>query len=117
MCIRDSPGGGDKERYYTVNDIISNSPEMIKIKDSISQVAQTDSSVLIYGETGTGKEMIAQAIHSASKRTKKKFVVQNCAAIPATLLEGILFGTVRGDVYKRQQVRREKKWVWIWESS
>ena len=88
--------GGDKERYYTVNDIISNSPEMIKIKDSISQVAQTDSSVLIYGETGTGKEMIAQAIHSASKRTKKKFVVQNCAAIPATLLEGILFGTVRG---------------------
>ena len=69
---------------------------MIKIKDSISQVAQTDSSVLIYGETGTGKEMIAQAIHSASKRTKKKFVVQNCAAIPATLLEGILFGTVRG---------------------
>lgn len=90
------PGGGDKERYYTVNDIISNSPEMIKIKDSISQVAQTDSSVLIYGETGTGKEMIAQAIHSASKRTKKKFVVQNCAAIPATLLEGILFGTVRG---------------------
>ena len=79
-----------------MNDIISNSPEMIKIKDSISQVAQTDSSVLIYGETGTGKEMIAQAIHSASKRTKKKFVVQNCAAIPATLLEVILFGTVRG---------------------
>ena len=89
-----------KERYYTVNDIISNSPEMIKIKDSISQVAQTDSSVLIYGETGTGKEMIAQAIHSASKRTKKKFVVQNCAAIPATLLEGILFGTVRGGLYR-----------------
>ena len=90
------PGSGDKEKYYTVKDIISNAPDVIKIKDSISQVAQTDSSVLIYGETGTGKEMIAQAIHSASKRTNKKFVVQNCAAIPATLLEGILFGTVKG---------------------
>ena len=89
-------GSGDKERYYSVNDIISNTPEMIRIKDMISQVAQTDSSVLIYGETGTGKEMIAQAIHTSSNRNKKRFVVQNCAAIPATLLEGILFGTVKG---------------------
>ena len=89
-------GNGDKERYYSVNDIISNTPEMIRIKDMISQVAQTDSSVLIYGETGTGKEMIAQAIHTSSNRNNKNFVVQNCAAIPATLLEGILFGTVKG---------------------
>ncbi|MBS5334060.1 MAG: sigma 54-interacting transcriptional regulator, partial [Anaerovoracaceae bacterium] len=89
-------GNGDKTRYYSVNDIISNTPEMIRIKDMISQVAQTDSSVLIYGETGTGKEMIAQAIHTSSNRNNKNFVVQNCAAIPATLLEGILFGTVKG---------------------
>ncbi len=89
-------GNGDKERYYSVNDIISNTPEMIRIKDMISQVAQTDSSVLIYGETGTGKEMIAQAIHTSSNRNNKNFVIQNCAAIPATLLEGILFGTVKG---------------------
>lgn len=89
-------GNRDKNRYYSVNDIISNTPEMIRIKDMISQVAQTDSSVLIYGETGTGKEMIAQAIHTSSNRNNKNFVVQNCAAIPATLLEGILFGTVKG---------------------
>ena len=76
-------GNRDKNRYYSVNDIIS-------------QVAQTDSSVLIYGETGTGKEMIAQAIHTSSNRNNKNFVIQNCAAIPATLLEGILFGTVKG---------------------
>ncbi len=89
-------GNRDKNRYYSVNDIISNTPEMIRIKDMISQVAQTDSSVLIYGETGTGKEMIAQAIHTSSNRNNKNFVIQNCAAIPATLLEGILFGTVKG---------------------
>ncbi len=86
----------DGEKYYTVKDIITLSPDVIKIKDLIPQVAQTDSSVLIYGETGTGKDMIAQAIHSASNRCSRRFVALNCAAIPASLLEGILFGTKRG---------------------
>lgn len=71
----------DGEKYYTVKDIITLSPDVIKIKDLIPQVAQTDSSVLIYGETGTGKDMIAQAIHSASNRCSRRFVALNCAAI------------------------------------
>lgn len=66
------------------------------LKERIAMVADTDSSVLIYGETGTGKEMVAQSIHTSSKRRGHKFISQNCAAIPANLLEGILFGTVKG---------------------
>lgn len=59
-------------------------------------ISMTDSTVLIYGETGTGKELVAQAIHSGSARRGKSFVSQNCAAIPQNLLESILFGTVKG---------------------
>jgi arginine utilization regulatory protein len=83
-------------KLYTIDDIITNSSSMIKIKDKILKIAKTDSSVLIQGETGTGKELVAQAIHSHSNRYLKPFVSQNCAAIPSTLLESILFGTVKG---------------------
>ena len=88
--------GAQSERLYTVDDIITCSPQMKEIKEKISRVAATDSSVLIYGKTGTGKELVAQSIHTAGHRKKNHFVSQNCAAIPETLLEGILFGTVRG---------------------
>ncbi|MGF6376732.1 arginine utilization regulatory protein [Clostridiales Family XIII bacterium PM5-7] len=81
---------------YTIDDIITNSQKMELIKERIPMIANTDSSVLIYGETGTGKELVAQSIHSSSKRKKKRFVSQNCAAIPANLLESILFGTTKG---------------------
>lgn len=81
---------------YSVDDIITHSREMEMLKERIVMVADTDSSVLIYGETGTGKEMVAQSIHTSSKRRGHKFISQNCAAIPANLLEGILFGTVKG---------------------
>lgn len=85
-----------RNELYKTNDIITVSPAMEEIKKTISKVARTDSSVLIYGKTGTGKEMVAEAIHRESKRSKKKFVVQNCAAIPEHLLESILFGSIRG---------------------
>ena len=81
---------------YTVDDIITVSPQMEEIKQRIPLIADTDSSVLIYGETGTGKELVAESIHTASKRAGKRFVSQNCAAIPGNLLESILFGTKKG---------------------
>ena len=84
------------QKLFTIDDIITQDPVMIELKQNISHVAMTNSSVLIYGETGTGKELVAQSIHSASRRSGKPFVVQNCAAIPNTLLESLLFGTVKG---------------------
>ena len=81
---------------YTVDDIITMSPQMEDIKQRIPLIADTDSSVLIYGETGTGKELVAESIHTASKRAGRRFVAQNCAAIPGNLLESILFGTKKG---------------------
>ena len=68
---------------YTVDDIITHSREMEMLKERIPMVADTDSTVLIYGETGTGKEMVAQSIHTSSRRRGHKFISQNCAAIPA----------------------------------
>lgn len=83
-------------QLYTVDDIITCAPQMKEIKERIKRIAETDSTVLIYGQTGTGKELIAQSIHTAGKRRAKRFVSQNCAAIPETLLESILFGTTKG---------------------
>ena len=60
------------------------------------QAAKSDSSVMIYGETGTGKELIAQSLHNASKRANGPFLAINCAALPEPLLESLLFGTERG---------------------
>ncbi|SDY58463.1 sigma-54 interaction domain-containing protein [Tindallia californiensis] len=81
---------------YTFDDIIGESPEIIKLKHQSMKAAATHSSVIVYGNTGTGKELIVQAIHNASERRKKPFIAQNCAAIPVALLESILFGTVKG---------------------
>ena len=85
-----------KKSLYTLDDIITNSRSMEQIKEKIPMIADTDSSVLIYGETGTGKELVAQSIHTCSSRRSKRFVSQNCAAIPGNLLESILFGTTKG---------------------
>lgn len=81
---------------YSVGDIVSESEAMEVLKRRIEKVADTDSTVLIYGETGTGKELVAESIHSSGKRRHKPFVSQNCAAIPPNLLESILFGTEKG---------------------
>ncbi len=81
---------------FTVDDIITCSPEMELVKSKIRKVAKTDSSILLYGKTGSGKGMAAEAIHAGSRRSGHRFVTQNCAAIPASLMESILFGTIRG---------------------
>src|ERR1700678_3745159 len=77
-------------------DLIGCSAKFQALVDQINMVAPVDSAVLVQGETGTGKEVVAQAIHEASLRSKNRFVAVNCAAIPAALLESELFGHERG---------------------
>lgn len=84
------------KKLYTLNDIITNDHKVIDIKNKIRRIAVNNSSVLLIGETGTGKELFAQSIHSHSYRRDAPFISQNCAAIPNTLLESLLFGTVKG---------------------
>ncbi|MGH7859256.1 MAG: sigma-54-dependent transcriptional regulator, partial [Candidatus Binatia bacterium] len=76
--------------------LIGDSPAMLSVFELIRQVAPTRSSVLITGETGTGKELVARAIHESSPRKDELFVPLNCTAIPSELLESELFGHVRG---------------------
>jgi len=80
----------------TFNDIIGQSQIFRNLKEEAKNYAQIDSPVLLYGETGTGKELFAQAIHNYSPRKNKSFVAFNCAALPESLLESELFGYVRG---------------------
>lgn len=81
---------------YTYTDIIGAGPEMQRIFHMLSQVSFAQSTVLILGETGTGKELIARAIHNSSPRKNKLMVKVNCAALPASLIESELFGHERG---------------------
>ncbi|MGL5346215.1 MAG: sigma-54 interaction domain-containing protein [Peptostreptococcaceae bacterium] len=81
---------------YEFGDIVGNSDSIKKALNTSKKAAKSDATVLIYGETGTGKELISQSIHYASKRAHNPFIAQNCAALPESLLEGILFGTVKG---------------------
>lgn len=81
---------------YRLGDIISKSPRMQEIFDILPDIAESDSTVLIEGPTGSGKEVMAAAIHDLSPRSKGPFLKVNCAAIPDTLLESELFGYVKG---------------------
>ncbi|TNF22371.1 MAG: PAS domain S-box protein [Deltaproteobacteria bacterium] len=81
---------------YHTGDIISKSAAMRPVRELVPLLARSDSSVLIQGETGTGKELVARAIHSLGPRAKHAFVAVNCGAIPETLVESELFGHVRG---------------------
>ncbi|ADL08241.1 sigma-54 interaction domain-containing protein [Thermosediminibacter oceani] len=81
---------------FTFEDIIGESPAITKAIHMARKASMTSSSVLIFGETGTGKELFAHSIHNASPRKGRPFIAQNCAALPESLLEGILFGTVKG---------------------
>ncbi len=83
-------------KQYTLKDIISKSEALQKIFNNLPDIAQSDSAVLIQGPSGSGKELLAKAIHNLSPRKEKPFVAINCSALPETLLESELFGYVRG---------------------
>ena len=97
-------GGGQPEREerqasirrYSFEDIWGQNPGFVEVVDRAKRAASVDASVLIFGETGTGKELFAQSIHYGGDRRNKPFLAQNCAAIPEPLLEGMLFGTAKG---------------------
>ncbi|MDA3800063.1 MAG: sigma-54 dependent transcriptional regulator [Kiritimatiellae bacterium] len=84
-----------KTRYMLEN-IIAESPAMQNVCEMIKRVAPTDTTILICGDSGTGKELVARAIHANSTRKDKKFMAVNCAALPEALLESEMFGHVRG---------------------
>lgn len=83
-------------RKYSFNNLIGQNRKFLEVIDTAKKAARSSASVLLYGETGTGKELIAQSIHFDSERKDKPFLAQNCAALPESLLEGILFGTAKG---------------------
>jgi formate hydrogenlyase transcriptional activator len=76
--------------------LVSHSPCFLTVIDEAAQVAQTNSAVLLLGETGTGKEVLAQAIHDASSRRDRPMIKVNCAALPVSLIESELFGREKG---------------------
>jgi arginine utilization regulatory protein len=81
---------------YTFGDIIGENPAFMRAVNTAVMSANSPSPVMLYGETGTGKELLAQSIHNHSSRNKQLYIPVNCAAIPENLLEGILFGTSKG---------------------
>ena len=91
-----APEKSDALKHYTFRDIIGKSPSFANAARRAKQAAKSSATVLIYGETGTGKELFAQSVHYESARKRQPFLAQNCAALPESLLEGILFGTVKG---------------------
>lgn len=91
-------------RIFT--DIIGSSNALQYVLTRVQQVAETDSTVLICGETGVGKELVARAIHDSSPRSSKPFVSINCAALPSSLIESELFGHERGSFTDAQQLRK-----------
>ena len=104
-AIRQCITSDEEERLYleseirsehNFDDIVGKSDALHKVLEQIAIVAPTDSTVLLHGETGTGKELIAKAIHNLSSRRDRPFVRINCAAIPSGLLESELFGHEKG---------------------
>lgn len=81
---------------YSFKHIIGKHPALLQAIEYAKKTSETSSSVLLFGETGTGKEVFAQSIHNASPRRRKPFIAQNCAALPKDLLESLLFGTEKG---------------------
>ncbi len=85
-----------KIKKYNFNNIVGQSAKFVEVIERARKASNSSASVFIYGETGTGKELIAQSIHYDGIRKDKPFIAQNCAALPESLLEGLLFGTTKG---------------------
>lgn len=103
QLLAEGDGSGAERRLsgagaarYTFDDVVAASQPMLQVVERAKRAAAGSSSVIVGGETGTGKEVIVQSIHSAGPRANRPFIAQNCAALPDTLLEGILFGTAKG---------------------
>ncbi|NLK43084.1 MAG: sigma 54-interacting transcriptional regulator [Tissierellia bacterium] len=98
LKFKKSPSKNSKSQIkrYNFHDIIGISEPIEMAKEVAKKACNSNSSVFIYGDTGTGKELFAQSIHYGGIRANGPFIAQNCAAIPETLLEGILFGTDKG---------------------
>src|SRR3984893_6503294 len=90
------PSGDHTSYDRRFEQVIGASPALESVLEQVERVAPTDSTVLVHGETGTGKELIARAIHNISSRCGRSFVKLNCAAIPLDLLESELFGHEKG---------------------
>lgn len=86
----------ERQPRYSLSNYVGNSPPVLAVKRQVRRAAEQDTTVLLLGETGTGKELIAQAIHGTSSRARMPFVAINVAAIPDSLLEAELFGTTPG---------------------
>jgi transcriptional regulator with PAS, ATPase and Fis domain len=96
---------------YNLSQCVGSSAPMLRMKQAARRAAQLDSSVLLLGETGTGKELIAQAIHNASRRAAAPFVASNVAAVPEALLEAEFFGAVAGAYTGAERRGREGKFA------
>lgn len=90
------PRGSQPGATYEFKDLVGRDRSFVAVIEKARLAARSPSPVLVHGETGTGKELLVHAIHKASPRRSGPFIAQNCAAFPESLLEGILFGTVRG---------------------
>jgi transcriptional regulator with PAS, ATPase and Fis domain len=96
----------DREQFQQEHGIVGESPEILEIVDVVRQVAPTDITVLITGESGVGKEVLMSAIHAASKRASKPLVTVNCGAIPEGLIESELFGHEKGSFTSAVDMRK-----------
>lgn len=94
--LRSSRNARSRDTRYTLDDLVGDSPGISRLRALASVAARQKSSILISGETGTGKEVLAQGIHAASDRSRQPFIAVNCAAFPDNLLESELFGYVEG---------------------
>jgi arginine utilization regulatory protein len=93
---RRRPAAAHNDARYAIDDLIGQHPRLAAVKAAAVRAARGHSPILVYGETGTGKELLVHGIHAASPRQNGPLVAQNCAALPEGLLESILFGTAKG---------------------